>query len=128
MYPNSENPCGSCGAGGPIGAQIVQGGKSSIIVRLINKTSGDPLDLTGVTALSTCFGNADGSELALTLGSGITILSAVIGKIEIDITSAQSTLLTPIVAATLELTITYPSSDPIKIQIPNAYSVIASVC
>lgn len=106
---------------------IIQGGKATLVVRLLNDQTQDPYDLTGVTALTTCFQNDDGSELMLTLSSGISILSAVLGKIQIVLTSAQTALLRTVQLHTLELSIT-TTGDPIKVQIPDAYSVVQTVC
>lgn len=119
MFPNSESPCG---------IKIIQGGEMTFFVRLINKQTGDPFDLTGATAITTCFYNTDGTELNLSLGSGISIVSpAPIGKLQISLSAAQTALLDVISDQILEISVEF-GGDPTKIQIFNAYSVLESVC
>ena len=89
--------------------------------------SGDAYDLAGVTALSCCFLNDDGTELSLALGSGITIIQAAAGKLVLELTAAQTALLAVTDHETLELSIT-KVGDPVKLQIQDAYSVKASEC
>lgn len=108
--------------------QIIQGGKASLVVRLVNGPTGDPYDLTGATAITSCFLNDDGSELMLALLSGISVLNASAGKLQINLTAAQTALLRPLKLGTLEIAITFPSSDPIKVQIYESYDVLQSVC
>ena len=119
MYPNPNDIAKP--------AQIIQGGAVSIVVRLINRQTNDPFDLTGLTALTCCFQNSDGTELMLSLTSGLSVLTAVLGKIQLSLSAAQTTLLNEVEQATLELTLTF-AGDPIKVQIPNAYTVVASGC
>lgn len=112
---------------------IIQGGLTNIAVRLqqvLNGVIGDPVDLTGVTEIVTCFQNTDGTEVTLTLtGGAVTILgNPILGKIGIQITAAQTTLMKVTDGDTLELAITYGSADPVKTQIPNAYAVLQSQC
>lgn len=107
---------------------IIQGGKVTLTIRLVDSLTGDPFDLTGVTAIETCFLNADATELMLALGTGIIILgNPILGKIAISLTAAQTALLDLVSLATLELAVT-TSGDPIKIQIPQVYSVLQSEC
>ena len=111
--------------------QIYQGGKFVITVRLINPMTGDPYDLTTCTAISTCFQNTDGTELMLSLLSGVAIVSpATFGKITITGTAAQAALLAVVQLATLQLSLTFSGdpSNPIVVQIPNAYNVNQTQC
>lgn len=106
---------------------IVQGGRTNFIVRLVDQDTGNIYPLTGATALSTCFENTDGTELMLALGSGVSIIDAAAGKLQISLTSAQTALLRTGLANTLELAVTF-TGDPLKIQIPEAYDVLQTVC
>lgn len=109
--------------------KIIPGGRGELIVRLVNAKTGDPYDLTGCTALTTCFLKDDGTELSLSLGSGITIVNALFGKIQIVLTAAQTMLLRPLTSGNLELAVTIPAyADPIKVQIPDAYEVPQGEC
>lgn len=108
--------------------QIIQGGEITFTVRITNSATGDPYDLTSCTALTTCFTKSDGTELVLGIGTGIVITNAVLGKFTITVTSTQSALLAPIELATLEFSVTMGVANPFKKQIPQAYSVIQSVC
>jgi len=110
-------------------ANIIQGGKSVITVRLL-QPSGDPYDLTNCTAMQCCFQNDDGTEVTLALNSGVSIVSAPAGKLTITLTSIQSALLRVLQLATLEIAFTL-STDPnnmLKVQVPQAYNVIQSQC
>jgi hypothetical protein len=113
----------------PVNSQaiIIQGSIATLLVRIVNAVTGDPYDLTAVSQVSTCFYNADGSELMLNLSSGVSILGATIGKIQIGLTAAQTALLNIVQYATLEVSLT-TGSGVIKVQIPQAYNVVASVC
>lgn len=113
---------------------IIQGSRTDsaanpFLVYLIqNPQTFQPFNLTGVTNITACFQNADGSELMVSLGSGISILgNPLLGTIAIALTAAQTALLAVTDSATLELSIT-TSGDPFKVQIPNAYLVAESVC
>lgn len=113
---------------------IVQGGQSTILVRLNsiqNGIVGDPIPLTPMYNIKSCFMNADGTELMLDLlGGAITILGDPnLGKLSIALTAAQTALLQLVDTATLEVDlIATLGADPKKIQIPQAYSVVQSVC
>lgn len=109
---------------------IIQGSKATLNVRLLMKTSSlpDPLDLTGVTEITTCFFNQDGTELMPSLTGGeITVTDAIFGKIAIALTAAQTLILAAVDSATLEISIDFGSGVS-KVQIPAAYSVIETVC
>lgn len=106
---------------------IVMGEDKLINVQLVSQQNFGPFDLTGVTAISTCFLNADASELTLSLGSGITLTSAAAGKILVQLSAAETALLATFNLQTLEISITL-SGLVTKVQIPNAYSVVDAVC
>src|SRR5690348_570234 len=118
---------------------IIQGRAVSPQVRLIQPVlPAPPLDfpgkmyvpypLTGATAISTCFQNADGTETMLTLGSGISIVGdAALGIIQLSLTAAQTALLTPVTGQALQLSIAF-GGDPIGVLIPDAYEVVTSLC
>jgi hypothetical protein len=113
--------------------RIIQGGAATIPVRLLNYQAdgqvGDPVNLTGAAAILCCFEKQDGTELQLGIGTGITVDNALLGKISIAITAAQSALLAVTDHETLELAITLVAGqDPIKIQVTDAYTVVASRC
>jgi hypothetical protein len=110
--------------------QIIPGGKASLQVDLLNPDNNDrPYDLTGLTAASTCFDNADGTELVLTLVAGIVVVgNAILGQLAINLTAAQTALLAQVDNGTLELSLTFGSSDPVKCQIPNAFQVLSAAC
>lgn len=57
------------------------------------KSSGDPFDLTGASALTVDFKNKDGTVLTKTLGGGIVITSATLGKFEITVPASETALL-----------------------------------
>lgn len=112
---------------------IIQSGKTTLLVRLQQTMNGvitDPVDLTGITQIRTCFQNADGTELMLTYtGGAVAIIgNPILGKLSISLTSAQTALLALVDAGTLQISLVYGSADPIPIQISQAYSVVQSQC
>jgi hypothetical protein len=106
---------------------IIKGEDKDIIVRLGSRSTGDPYDLTAATPITCCFLNADKTFLTLGLATGIAITTALLGKLTLTLTAAQTALLAEVANATLELSIT-KSSKIVKVQIPKAYSVVAKVC
>jgi len=111
---------------------IIQGSKGQITVRLYqgaNGVIGDPIDLTGITEIESCFDNADGTELSLleTTGGIVILGSPLLGKIQLVFTSAQTALLAIVEHETLELKLTY-AGDPQKILVKDAYAVVSSRC
>lgn len=113
---------------------LIQGSKATMTIRLVQQVNGfvgDPVDLTGITEVKTCFLQADGvTETMLTLtGGAITILgNPVLGKLAIALTAAQTAALAVMSNSTLELALIYGSTDPVKVQIPNAYAVVPTGC
>lgn len=108
--------------------KIIQGSASSFIVQINNIKTGNPLSLAGVTALSSCFMKTDGTDLTLSLGSGLTILSEPLGQITVALTSAQTALIATTMTGVFQISIIFGSSDPIILQYPEAYQVVQSVC
>ena len=108
---------------------IYQGGKPpQLVVRLIDPSTNDPLNLTGVTTIESCFLQTDGTELPISLLTGeITILSTTLGKIGIQLTAAETALLQTVQGGTLQLAISF-GGDPIIYQLPNAYDVVQNAC
>lgn len=106
---------------------IKQGGKAVISVKL-RDLNDDPVPLAQFTAISTCFRNYDGTDLSVDLTAGIAIDGdPLLGKLLITLTAAQTTLLYPVDDATMQLSLT-TTGDPEKIDIVNAYSVLATLC
>lgn len=113
--------------------EIVQGAQTAAVdkpflVNLRVRSSGLPYDLTAVTAMTCCFQNDDGTDLILTLGSGLSVSgSAVLGQLLVTITAAQTALLALVDNATLTLRLT-KTGDPFPLVIENAYSVVPNGC
>lgn len=107
---------------------IIQGSIKTFTVLLTKQSNGEPFPLTGATEISTCFQNADGSELMLTMtGGAITIVNAAIGKLQVVLTSAQTAALSIVDSETLEIGVDF-GAGPQKCQILNAYAVLQTVC
>lgn len=75
--------------------KIVQGEDRVLNLHLTEEDSGADYNLTGATEITVKFKNADLSVLTrtYTASGGVTIVSAVAGKIEIALTDAQTALL-----------------------------------
>lgn len=75
--------------------KIVQGEDRVLNLHLTEEDSGADYNLTGATEITVKFKNADLSVLTrtYTASGGVTIVSAVAGKIEIALTDTQTALL-----------------------------------
>ena len=109
--------------------RIIQGEDKSFTVRITNE-NGDPIDLTTITEIETCFRKTDGSDLALSFTGGQISKETPeeIGKIKITVASADSVDLEPVYGETLEITLTDNTSKKDKLQIEEAYTVIEGKC
>ncbi len=105
---------------------IIKGEDKEIQIRLASAETGDPYDLTDVTAVTCNFTNTDLSNLALSLSAGIAITTALAGKLTMTLTAAQTALLLLSSNSTMQLNLT-KNAKITKVQIPKAFSVIASV-
>jgi hypothetical protein len=118
----------------PLGQQIavdvVQGAGAVLNCKFLYKGSKDPLDLTGITEISTCLLNDDGTELVLSLTGGqISVYgNPILGKISITLTAAQTALLAVDDSADLQVAFTYGAGQPSVLTIPGAYNIIATDC
>ncbi len=119
---------------GPLGdlrpIEIVKGSKATIKVRLLRKTDLSPLDLTGITEISTCFLNDDGTELMLSLtGGNIAIIGdPILGLVAITLTSEMSQDFAVDSSTALQLALEYANGDPSILKVPGAYSILANDC
>lgn len=105
---------------------IVQGEDRVIEIRISDEN--ERLDLTNYE-IETCLMNTDGTDLTLDVdGGGVVVVSAVLGKINVVLTAAQTALLKLVNSATLELTLTDGDELIRKVQVLRAYSVIESAC
>ena len=75
---------------------IVRGEDRTFSIYLRKKSDQTlPIDLTGVTAASLKLPNEDGTQLELTLGSGLVVPNPATGKIDVTINDTQSAALNP---------------------------------
>lgn len=81
--------------------EIFKDRDNDFTVRILNKTTGDPLDLSLATAITLELPKADGTDLILSLGSGITLVSGVLGKFTVSVTKVQSATLKEIANGTV---------------------------
>jgi len=113
--------------------KIIQGADINFLIRVTDENTGDPIDLTNVSAASICFLNSDNTNLTLSLtptanGSVITKESPVqIGKLKVKLDDLDTDLLALVDNETMELSLVY-SGDNLKLQFPRAYSVIKKIC
>jgi len=113
--------------------EIIQGEQKVMPISLIRVDSeGNVLgvkNLAGITELSVCFKReGGGADIVKTIGSGVTIVSEPDGTISITLDVADTDVLAPVAAATMELTLTFAAGVVDKIHIPKAYSVKANIC
>lgn len=77
----------SCETQKPV--KVVQG-EDKIIDLKIRDENGDPYDLTGYSAIEAKFKNTDGTLLTLAVGTGVTVVSAILGRIQLSLTDLQT--------------------------------------
>lgn len=118
---------GALGEAVPV--DIVQGSGVVLNCKFLYRGSLDPLDLTGITEIETCFLNDDGTELMLSLtGGGIAVYGdPILGKVSITLTGVETDALAQDQLATLQVKFTF-GGEPVVLQIPRAYNVLATAC
>ena len=72
---------------------VIQGEDRDLILRIVDKLTQIPFDLTQATAINARFAKADGTRLIKTVGNGVTIISAPAGKIDVFLSAAETALL-----------------------------------
>lgn len=72
---------------------VITGEDRSMILRIVDKLTQEPLDITGATAINARFKNADQSVLTKTLTAGVTIVNGPAGKVKVDLAVEETTLL-----------------------------------
>lgn len=104
--------------------QVDQGEDAVIDAHLIDEETGDPLDLTGATALKARFKKTDGTVLELTLAGGaVAVLSIAGAKVRVTISDANSALLLAGDRHDFEIEATLASTDIKKCKFPRALDV-----
>jgi len=72
---------------------LVAGSDRNLILRVVVKETDEPLDLTGATGIKARFQKEDDTVLEKILASGVTVLNALTGKIQVALTDADTALL-----------------------------------
>lgn len=72
---------------------VITGEDRSMILRVVDKLTQEPLDVTAATAINARFKNANQTILTKTLSLGVTIVSGPAGKIKVDLSVAETALL-----------------------------------
>lgn len=106
--------------------QIIKGDDVKIDVSIKNEDL-TPYDLSSVTAATACFINADDSSLSLTLGSGVSVLDAVAGKLRVSISDTESALLKANEEASFEVQID-ESGDKQSFQFIESLCIKERIC
>lgn len=91
---------------------IVKGEDKLITIRVISKTSEEPYDLTGA-AITAKFMKTDGTALSKAVGTGITIVNPLAGKMEISLSDTDTTLLKDGEYQDFEIAVTISSNTSI---------------
>lgn len=82
---------------------IIQGEDRDLFLRIVDKKTQQPFDLTAASAINARFKNADDSVLVKSISTGVTIISAAAGKIAVTILKTESILLKPREAQNFEI-------------------------
>lgn len=113
--------------------EVIQGEDKKLVIKL-RDSAGDPWDLTPYTTglpndIVFCIGRADDTMFQLKLSTaGITVTSAILGRLELTIPDTE-TLLLELGALGFELElIKSAGADKNIIQFPEALNVIERVC
>jgi len=100
--------------------KITQGADAEFTVFITVEETKEPLDLTGILAAEARFRKSDDTALVKTLGSGVTVVSAVGGKIKVTLAPADTALLKPGLGEDFVLKITDSASKIATLQFPTA--------
>lgn len=98
-------------------ATIVQGEDKTLYLRVVDKLTQDPLDLTNASQITARFKNADASVLSVNLSSGVAIVAATSGKISVSLTLAQTALLLARENQSFEIEITMGTGSVAKLSV-----------
>jgi hypothetical protein len=76
--------------------KVIRGEDRVFNIKFVNKTTNEPYDLSAITQISVKFNNAIGStqaQLTKTIGSGVVIVSTILGKIQVSLSDLDTTTL-----------------------------------
>lgn len=107
----------------PAKINIVKGQDKTFTIYIRDKY-GNPVDLTNATGITFRMGNQDGSTFSDTLSGGVSILTALIGKIQVVISDTNTALFLAGKNLACELFIDFSATRKI-VQIENAVNVYA---
>lgn len=96
---------------------IVQGEDRDLFLRIVDKATDLPFDLTNASQISARFKNLDESVLVKNLTSGVSVVSPLGGKIAVSILSAESVLLKPREAQDFEVEITVGTGTSARLTV-----------
>lgn len=108
--------------------QLIQGADRTLVVRLIDRVNGEPVDLTAVSVIEFRFLNADGTVLSLKSNDPtvpVAVLVAKAGKLSCNVTKAQSALLMAQRPAGFTIGLTGLSGLTV-VNLPNQLEVVES--
>lgn len=107
---------------------IIQGEQQPYLIRLRDEF-GDPIDLTGLTAISVCF-QSGSTKVTHTLALTTVAVSGdvLLGKLAGTLTVAETDSLPKTTNGDIEVLLTSPGLGTKKTQITNAFSVAKKIC
>lgn len=109
---------------------VVQGEDRTLNIKLMERSMpgvpGDPVDLSGVTAISAVFLNADGTKLTKTLTNGVVVLSPLLGTMQVGLLDTETVNLKLGERQNFELQIAFGATIRI-VQFLNALTVVVKL-
>lgn len=72
---------------------VIAGEDRMMILRIVDKLTQEPFDLTAASAINARFKNADQTVLIKNLTAGVAIVSAPAGKISVSLSATETALL-----------------------------------
>ena len=108
--------------------QITKGEALTIPLTLM-QSNGKPFDLTGATEIEFCIANDDGGVITINLSSGdITVVTAILGEINVVMSSVNSNLLKVEDNQTFIVRVTKSATDIRIARFNRAIEVFDSEC
>ena len=108
--------------------EIIQGSTKKFYVYLTKISNSEPLDLSDATQIEALFHKEDGSLLTLNLSSGISVTSALGGKIQVSLSTSNTEDLKEDERQDIEIVVTLPTDTHIvhALEKLNVYSRLNS--
>jgi hypothetical protein len=97
---------------------VIKGEDRDILLRIVDKATDQPFDLTNASAINARFKNEDGTILVKALAAGsVSVVSAPSGKVQVSLAAAETALMKAREAQDFEIEIVIGSGSTSKLTV-----------